>query len=257
MTFLRLRDVSVELPIYSGGSRSLRRLLLNRAAPGNLGTDSHDRITVRALSNLSLDINHGERVGLIGHNGAGKTTLLKVLAGIYEPTRGRIHSEGRVSALLNASAGLSPDATGRENIFLRGIFMGIHPGEVRARVEEIVDFSELGSYIDMPMRTYSAGMILRLCFSVVTAFPPEILLMDEWLAAGDVSFLAKAHRRMETFLASSNIVVLASHYLPLLQQWCTRAVLLEQGHIIADGTVDDVARRYLENVGNGLSAQTM
>ena len=240
-----MRDVLVEFLIYSGGSRSLRRLLLHGTSQGNLGKDSHDRIAVRALSELDLDIGHGQRVALIGANGAGKSTLLKVLAGIYEPTRGRMRSIGRVSALLTSSVGLSPDATGRENILMRGMYMDIHPREIRDRLEEIVDFTELGYYIDMPVRTYSAGMVIRLCFAVATAFPPEILLMDEWLSAGDAGFLAKARRRMETFVEGSSIVVLASHSLPLLREWCTRAILLEHGHIIADGAVDDVARLYL------------
>ncbi len=248
MAFIRLRGVSVEFPVYSGGSRSLRKTLLQGTIQGNLGKDKHDRIAVMALSDLNLDIGHGDRLALIGANGAGKSTLLKVLAGIYQPTRGRIASSGRVSALLTSSVGLSPDATGRENIVMRGMYMDIHPREVRAHIDEIVDFTELGQYIDMPVRTYSAGMIIRLCFAVATAFPPEILLMDEWLAAGDAGFLAKARHRMEGFVTGSSIVVLASHLLPLLQEWCNRAVLLEQGRIIAEGTVDEVARAYLEPI---------
>ena len=249
MAFIRLRDVSVEFPVYSGSGRSLRRLLLQSTLQGNLGTDRHDRVTVRALSGLNLYVGHGERVGLIGANGAGKSTLLKTLAGIYEPTHGRVLSAGRVTAFLTASVGLSPDATGRENIVLRGMYMDIHPRQVRARMDEIVDFTELGYYIDMPVRTYSAGMIIRLCFAVATAFPPEILLMDEWLAAGDAGFLAKARSRMETFVEGSSVVVLASHSLELVRQWCTRAVLLEHGHIVADGPVEEVAQLYLEHVG--------
>jgi ABC-2 type transport system ATP-binding protein/lipopolysaccharide transport system ATP-binding protein len=175
--------------------------------------------------------------------------LLKVLAGIYEPTRGRVQSVGRVTALLTSSVGLSPDATGRENIVMRGMYMDIHPREIRARIDEIVDFTELGHYIDMPVRTYSAGMVIRLCFAVATAFPPEILLMDEWLSAGDASFLTKARRRMETFVAESSIVVLASHSLPLVREWCTRAVLLEHGRIVTVGAVEDVARLYLGPIG--------
>ncbi len=248
MAFIRLHDVSVEFPVYSGSSRSLRKTLLQGRIQGNLGKDKDDRITVCALSDLNLDIGHGERLALIGANGAGKSTLLKVLAGIYQPTRGRMASSGRVSALLTSSVGLSPDATGRENIVIRGMYMDIHPRKVRGHIDEIVDFTELGHYIDMPVRTYSAGMVIRLCFAVATAFPPEILLMDEWLAAGDASFLAKARRRMETFVTGSSIVVLASHSLPLLREWCNRAALLEHGRIVADGLVDDVAQRYSRSI---------
>jgi ABC-type polysaccharide/polyol phosphate transport system ATPase subunit len=254
MAFIRLRDVSVEFPIYSGGSRSLKKLLLHTTTQGNIGKDARDRISVQALSDINLDVRDGDRLALIGQNGAGKSTLLKVLAGIYEPTRGRVHASGRVSALLTSSVGLNPDSTGRENITIRGMFMGVHPRHMRGHVDEIVEFTELGYYIDMPVRTYSAGMLIRLCFAVATAFPPEVLLMDEWLAAGDAGFLAKARRRMESFVSGSSIVVLASHALPLLEEWCSRALLLDQGRIVATGTVGDVAEQYLGRTAAGLDA---
>ncbi len=244
MAYVRLRDVSVEFPVYNVGSRSLKKLLLNTTALGNIAKDAHDRITVQALSGISLDLDHGDRLALIGVNGAGKSTLLKVLAGIYEPTRGRVHASGRVSALLTASVGLNPDATGRENIVMRGMFMDVHQREMRARVEEVAAFTELGHYLDMPVRTYSAGMLIRLCFAVATAIPPEILLMDEWLAAGDELFLAKARGRMEHLITGSSIMVLASHSLPLLKEWCNRAIMLEGGRVVAAGSVEEVAALY-------------
>ena len=141
---LRLSDVSVEFPIYSGSSRSLKKLLINTTTQGNIARDAHDRITVQALSGVTLDIEHGDRLAIIGANGAGKSTLLKVLAGIYAPTYGHLHADGRVSALLTASVGLNPDATGRENIITRGMYMDIHPREMRGHVDEIADFTELG-----------------------------------------------------------------------------------------------------------------
>src|SRR5579885_3355571 len=155
MAYVRLRDVSVEFPVYNVGSRSLKKLLLNTTALGNIAKDAHDRITVQALSGISLDLDHGDRLALIGVNGAGKSTLLKVLAGIYEPTRGRVHASGRVSALLTASVGLNPDATGRENIVMRGMFMDVHPREMRAR-----------------------------CFAVATAFPRKSFLWENGWPAG-------------------------------------------------------------------------
>jgi ABC-type polysaccharide/polyol phosphate transport system ATPase subunit len=249
MASLRLRDLSVEFPIYTGGSRSLKKLLVNRTTSGNLARDARDRVAVRALSEITLDIEHGDRLAIIGANGAGKSTLLKVLAGIYAPTGGRMHATGRVSALLTASVGLNPDATGRENIVTRGMYMDVHPRDMRARVEEIAEFTELGYYIDMPVRTYSSGMMVRLCFAVATSVRPEILLMDEWLAAGDAAFLAKAQRRMEEFLSSTSILVLASHSMSLLREWCNRAILLEQGHIVAIGGVDEIADRYEHSTG--------
>jgi homopolymeric O-antigen transport system ATP-binding protein len=241
---LRLRDVSVEFPIYTGGSRSLKKLLFNRTTQGNLARDARDRITVQALSDVSLDIAHGDRLAVIGANGAGKSTLLKVLAGIYSPTRGYMHADGRVSALLTATVGLNPDATGRENIITRGMFMDVHPREMRARVDEIADFTELGYYIDMPVRTYSSGMMVRLCFAVATSVRPQILLMDEWIAAGDAAFLAKAQQRMEEFLSETSILALASHSLPLLKKWCNRAILLDRGRVVAMGGVDEVTAAY-------------
>lgn len=241
---LRLRDIGVEFPIYSGGSRSLKKVLFNRTTQGNLARDARDRITVQALSDVSLDIADGDRLAIIGANGAGKSTLLKVLAGIYAPTRGLIQACGRVSALLSASVGLNPDATGRENIITLGMFMDVHPREMRTRVEEIADFTELGYYIDMPVRTYSSGMMVRLCFAVATSVRPQILLMDEWIAAGDAAFLTKARQRMEDFLSEASILALASHSLPLLQEWCNRAVLLDHGRITAMGSVEEVAAFY-------------
>jgi ABC-type polysaccharide/polyol phosphate transport system ATPase subunit len=241
---LCLRDVSVEFPIYSGGSRSLKKMLLHSTTQGNLARDASDRITVMALNGITLDINHGDRLAIIGANGAGKSTLLKVLAGIYAPTGGRMHAEGRVSALLTASVGLNPDATGRENIIIRGMYMDVHPRDMRAHVDEIAEFTELGSFIDMPVRTYSSGMMVRLCFAVATSLRPEILLMDEWLAAGDAAFLHKARQRMEEFVAGTSILVLASHAMPLLEEWCNRAILLDQGRIIASGGVKEIATIY-------------
>src|SRR5207248_11745880 len=148
-----------------------------RTTQGNLARDAHDRSTVLALSDITLDIEHGDRLAIIGANGAGKSTLLKVLAGIYEPTRGQLHASGRISALLTASVGLNPEATGRENIITRGMFMDVHPREMRGKVDEIAEFTELGYYIDMPVRTYSTGMMIRLCFALATSVQPQILLI--------------------------------------------------------------------------------
>jgi ABC-type polysaccharide/polyol phosphate transport system ATPase subunit len=243
MAFLRLRDLWVEFPIYQGSSRSLKKSLLAKAH-GNLARDARDRVNVVALSAISLDIEHGDRLAVIGANGAGKSTLLKVLAGIYAPTRGRIDISGRVSALLTASVGLDPDATGRENIVLQGMYMDVHPREMRARIDEIAAFTELGYHLDLPVRTYSSGMMIRLCFAVATSVRPDILLMDEWLAAGDAGFLSKARKRMADFVSASSILVLASHSIPILQEWCNRAILLDHGRIVAMGEVAEIAAAY-------------
>ena len=185
---------------------------------------------------------------MIGANGAGKTTLLRILAGIYLPTRGQVYSSGKISALLDVSLGLNPDATGLENIILRGMYMNIHPREMRTRVDDIAEFTELGAYLDMPARTYSAGMMVRLGFAVSTCILPEILLMDEWLSAGDARFLEKAQKRMEQFVGSSNILVLASHSVDLLRNWCNRGILLQHGRVAAQGDINDVVAAYQEMV---------
>jgi homopolymeric O-antigen transport system ATP-binding protein len=248
MAFLRLRNLSVEFPMYQGSSRSLKKLLVATTTYGNLARDATDRINVHALNDLTLDIEDGDRVALIGGNGAGKTTLLRVLAGIYYPTRGQVHSQGRISALLDVAVGLNPDATGRENIILRGMYMDIHPREMRARMDEIAEFTELGPYLDMPARTYSAGMMVRLGFAVSTCIPPEILLMDEWLSAGDARFLDKAQRRMEQFVHRSSILVLASHSQELLRKWCNRGLLLQQGRITKSGPINEVIATYMDTL---------
>jgi len=245
MAFLRSHNLSVEFPIYQGSSRSLKKTVVAGATQGNLGRDTADRINVRALDDITLDIKDGDRVGLIGANGAGKTTLLRVLAGIYAPTRGEFYSWGRISALLDVSLGLNPDATGRENIILRGMYMNIHPREMRSLVDEIAEFTELGPFIEMPARTYSSGMMVRLGFAISTCMPAEILLMDEWLSAGDARFLDKAQRRMERFVGGSAILVLASHSPELLRKWCNRGVLLQHGRIAAQGSIDEVLKVYI------------
>ncbi len=246
MSYLRLQNVTVDFPLYQGGSRSLKRTLLASSTGGNFARDTLQRITVRALDNISVNIENGDRIGLIGFNGAGKTTLLRVLAGIYEPSQGRVLSEGKRTALLDASVGLDNNSTGRENIILRGMYMDMHPSEIRPLVEEIAAFSGLGAFLDLPVRTYSAGMRIRLAFAVSTCVQPEVLLMDEWLAAGDAHFIDKAQRHLKSFVRKSSIFVLASHSIPLLEEWCDRAMLLDNGHIIAHGPVADILATYRE-----------
>jgi ABC-type polysaccharide/polyol phosphate transport system ATPase subunit len=252
VSFLRLHNVSVEFPIYQASSRSLKKLLLASSTRGNLGRDANDRVNVRALTNVTFEIGSGERLGVIGLNGAGKTTLLKVLAGVYEPTHGRFASSGTVSSLLDIQVGLNLDATGRENIILRGMYMGIHPREMRERAAEVAEFTELGEYLDMPVRTYSAGMMIRLAFAASTCTPPDILIMDEWLTAGDAQFLDKAQRRVEAFVRTSSILVLASHSLELVEQWCNRGILLHEGRALAIGPIAEIVAAYRRLAETGM-----
>jgi len=244
LSFLHLRNVCVDFPIYQGSSRSLKKALLATSTHGNLGRDALDRINIRALNDVSIDIVNGDSVGLLGLNGAGKTTLLKVLAGVYEPTEGRLVASGNVSSLLDTQVGLNADATGHENIILRGMYMGIHPREMRERAGEVATFTELGHYLDMPVRTYSAGMMIRLAFAISTCVPPDILIMDEWLTAGDAQFLEKAQRRIENFVRGSSILTLASHSTELVERWCNRGILLHHGRVLSIGSIKEVISAY-------------
>ena len=244
MARVKLEGVSLDYPLYHGSSRSLKKALVATSSRGNLARDALERVNVRALSDIDLDIKSGDRLGLIGANGAGKTTLLKVLAGIYSPTTGTYSVQGRVSALLDTQVGLDMDATGYENIMIRGMYMDIHPREMKKRAAEVAAFTELGDYLQLPVRTYSAGMMIRLGFAISTCVQPEILVMDEWLAAGDAHFISKAHKRMEEFVQASSILVLASHSLPLVEQWCTHGLYLKRGKIEAAGPIAEVAAVY-------------
>jgi len=244
VSFVRLENVSVEFPIYQGSSRSLKKLLLATSTRGNLARDARDRVNVRALSGVSFELRSGDRFALVGANGAGKTTLLKVLAGVFEPTDGRIISHGHVTSLLDTSVGLNVDATGYENIILRGMYMGMHPREMAQRAPAIAEFTELGDYLEMPVRTYSAGMMVRLAFAISTCVAPDILVMDEWVSAGDARFLAKAQRRIEEFVRHSSILVLASHSLDLIEKWCSRGILLHHGQMLRIGPIEEVIASY-------------
>lgn len=244
---LILENVIVDFPIY-GAEKSFRSAL--KAATGGLirrEGNYNERVTVRALEDISLKINHGDRLGIIGHNGAGKTTLLRVCAGVYEPTQGRVFFDGQVSALFNTAPGLDPDDTGYENIFSCGLFLGMTYDEINRKLSDIEEFSELGDYLSLPVRTYSAGMSMRLGLALATSIDPEILVLDEGLGAGDARFAEKAQKRIDALIDRSSILILASHSDSLLQSFCNKAILMESGKIIKIGTVDDVLEAYKQS----------
>jgi ABC-type polysaccharide/polyol phosphate transport system ATPase subunit len=242
MAVLRLSDVTVDFPLYHASARSIRRTSLRGALGRRI--DAHGwQASVRALDNVSLDLTDGDRLALIGANGAGKTTLLRTMAGVYEPCRGRVLRSGQLATLLSFGMGINVDATGRENIALLGMYLGIPTAQMRALFDEIVDWTELGAFIEAPLRTYSAGMIVRLAFAVSTAVPPDILLMDEWLGLSDADFQMKAYERMAKFVGGSAILVLASHSAPMLENWCNSAVRLESGRVVAQGSVRELLPR--------------
>jgi lipopolysaccharide transport system ATP-binding protein len=231
MSSIQARDLVVEFPVFLNAHRSLKNAVLHATTGGRLARDTANRFTVRAIDQMSFDLRAGDRVGLVGHNGSGKTTLLRVLAGAYEPVSGRLAIEGRVASLLDISMGMDHDATGYENILLRGIMMGLRPAEIRRRMDDIAEFTELGEYLEMPVRTYSSGMQLRLAFAVSTSISADILIMDEWLSVGDAAFNEKASRRLESLVAQSAILVVASHSAELVARVCNRGFRLDKGRI--------------------------
>ena len=236
--------VSVEFPIFNANGRSLTSRLLQVATGGKLDADPNGRVVVKALEGISFSFGDGDRIGLLGHNGAGKSTLLRALSGVYAPSRGTAKSDGEIGSLIDISLGINPEATGRENIFIRGALLGFTKAEMAKKFEAIVEFSELGDFIEMPVRTYSSGMHLRLAFAVSTVVRPEILLMDEWLSVGDESFKHKAEDRLREVVDSTEILVLASHSRELIEKTCNRAIWLEHGTIKMDGPVAEVTTAY-------------
>ena len=236
-------DVAVLFPLYHGNSRSLKKLLV-AAASGRLAEDQQHRVVVRALSDINFSLKSGERLGLVGSNGAGKTTLLRVLAGIYEPIFGSVRVHGTLNALLDPSLGMNPELTGRENIMLRGLYNGLSQPMLARLEEDVIEFSELSDFIDLPMRIYSSGMAVRLGFALATAIRPRILLMDEWFLAGDAGFMEKAKLRLEDMVRAADILVLTTHSDPIVREWCTRVIWLEKGRIRADGPAAEIMDQY-------------
>jgi ABC-type polysaccharide/polyol phosphate transport system ATPase subunit len=229
MAHISINDLTVEFAIFGAKSRSLKNRIIAQATGGRVIPGARDIVTVRALDRLNLEINDGDRIGLVGHNGSGKTTLLRVLAGIYKPSAGTITIRGRVGALLDPHAGIDPESTGIENIYLRGYMLGMSRREISAKLDEIIEFTELGEFVSLPLRTYSAGMYARLAFAVSTAARHDILLIDEGIGAGDAAFQAKAQRRVEDLIDRTRIVILASHSEDLLARFCNRRLEMAHG----------------------------
>lgn len=236
---IKLTNVSIDFPIYQGGARSAKKQLLSIATGGQIMHDADDELVVRALSNVNLQINQGERVALIGHNGSGKSTLLRTLAGVYRPTSGSIRTCGRIGTLIDTFIGIDLDATGVENIIARGLCLGMTMKEIDARIDEVADFAELGAFLELPMRTYSAGMQTRLAFSISTLIRPDILLLDEGIGTGDAGFIAKAQARLRSFADSAGILIFASHDITLSRVLCKRAIVLMHGTVIFDGKLEE------------------
>jgi lipopolysaccharide transport system ATP-binding protein len=229
MSAVIAQDMVVDFPVYGTAHRSIKTAVLRAATGGAFAPDGHDRLVVRALDGLAFKFQEGDRVGLLGHNGSGKTTLLRVIAGAYEPVRGSMEVHGKVASMLSITLGIDYEATGYENIFLLGAVMGQSRQQMRARMEDICGFAELGEFIHIPVRTYSSGMIMRLAFAVATSTPADIVLMDEWLSVGDEDFAHKAQARLVSLLDQAKILFLASNSEELIRRNCNWVLRLEHG----------------------------
>ncbi|MEV4055835.1 ABC transporter ATP-binding protein [Amycolatopsis sp. NPDC049688] len=246
MVSIEVRNASVDFPIFDAKTRSLKKRVLGKVG-GKIGTGAKAPV-IEAPRDITLSLGDGDRVGLVGHNGAGKSTLLRLLSGIYEPTRGNTRVAGRIAPVFDLGVGLDPEVSGRENILIRGLFLGVNRARMEERVDDIAEFTELGDYLHLPLRTYSAGMRVRLALGVVTTIDPEILILDEGLGAIDAAFLAKARERLVDLARRSGILVFASHSDELLRELCTDAVWMDEGRIRGAGPLEEVLAAYKGSV---------
>jgi lipopolysaccharide transport system ATP-binding protein len=236
---ITLKNVDLDYFVYSLRSQSLRSAVFNLAVGGRMYKAAGDVAAVKALSDINIEINEGDRIALVGHNGSGKTTLLKVIAGIYHPTRGDLHIDGDITSMIAINAGLDMEATGLRNIHKLGLMRRLPRKVIDSRVDAIAEFSGLGDFLHLPVRTYSAGMLARLMFTVATEFEADILVLDEWLSAGDADFVKKAGQRMHQMVEDAKIVVMATHDHDLVRRVCNRVCELQGGKIAFLGSTED------------------
>ena len=231
MAHISIKNLTVDFRVYGSNSRSLKNQLISQATGGRIAGGRDDSVTVRALDDISLEIFDGDRIGLVGHNGAGKTTLLRTIAGIYKPTAGSIVIDGAIGALIDPIAGMDMDATGFENIYLRAYVLGMSKRQIDLRIEEIAEFTELGDFLNLPIKTYSNGMYSRLGFAISTSIDSDILLVDEYIWAGDASFLIKVEKRVHEFVNKSRIFLFATHDENLMNRLCNKKLEFSGGRI--------------------------
>jgi ABC-2 type transport system ATP-binding protein len=236
------QDACVDFPIFDAKSRSLKKTVMGLVG-GNIDSGAKVPI-IEALRDVTVHLEHGARVGLVGHNGAGKSTLLRLFAGIYEPTRGAADIRGRVAPVFDLGVGMDPEVSGLENIIVRGLFLGMTRKQMEQRVDDIADFTELGDFLRMPLRTYSTGMRVRLALGVVTSIDPEILLLDEGIGAVDAAFLEKSKKRLRELVDRAGLLVFASHSDEFLRELCDTAIWMEHGRVRQQGELEEVLRAY-------------
>lgn len=241
---ISLDHVGLDLPIFDVSGQSLKKHVMRMGRRNRIAEDNDGIVIVRALDDVSFTLEAGDRLGLIGANGAGKSTLLRVIAGIYPPTAGQVHTSGKAVPLLDISMGMDDMSTGRQNIRLRGLLLGMGDREIEAKTDEIAEFTELGDYLDLPLRTYSSGMRVRLGFAISTAVDAQILLLDEVLGVGDSRFQDKAKDRMEELHRRAEIVVIAMHSNDVIRQSCNKALWLDRGKIMGFGPTEEVVGAY-------------
>jgi len=244
MTKIVTKNLSVFYPVMNVGKKTLENMKVidSGAGWGNIIAGKRPRVV--ALDNVSITLNAGERVAILGKNGSGKTTLLRTLGGIIMPNEGKLIIEGEASGIFNLKQGLKMECSGRRNIMLRGLALGRRVSEIREKQEEIEKFSELKDYLDLPMSTYSSGMVMRLIFAVVISFDPDIMLLDEWIGTADMAFRQRAIKRLKDYVLDDRIFMLASHSSALLQETCETAILMQNGKIVEYGPVNDVLKAY-------------
>ncbi|ESX23220.1 ABC transporter ATP-binding protein [Mesorhizobium sp. LSJC264A00] len=241
---IHLKNVNLHYASVAFRERSLKSLV---AAWVSQGRSKRDLTDIHALKDISLSVDQGERIGLLGHNGAGKSSFLKMVAGLYPISSGCREVSGTVRSMLDLSLGFEPDATGRENILYRGLLLGLAPKKMRSMEAEIVDFADLGEFIDYPLKTYSVGMQVRLAFAISTSVGGDILLLDEVVGAGDARFMGKARARIMSLVEQSEIMILASHDLATVRQLCQRGLVFADGHIVLDAPIEQAIKFYEEN----------
>lgn len=248
--FIEFNNVSLIYDLYYDKTTTLKEYIVNLIHRRNYVSVRNEKLY--ALKNISFLISNGERVGIIGPNGAGKSTLLKIIAGLLEPSEGEIKIRGNVQPLIEIGAGFNPEFTGRENIYLNGAMLGFKKKEIKEKEQEIIEFTELGKFIDIPVKYYSSGMSLRLAFTIATIIRPEILIMDEMLSAGDLEFMQKAKERMDKILSSAKILILVSHDLGLIKSLTNRVMVLNKGEVLFDGNTDDAIEFYQTMVAHNI-----